>query len=137
MEATVLDNVSINPWISGTIGRTGMSGYTEEGDLSGEVRRTGYTQAEMRLGLTAVAELSAQTSLSGTLEVAHRLGTAPAAKGQVVGRFDFGLGGGTQGSSWARARLDLDHQIAESIRFSGSLYAATQGQDAAFRVRWG
>jgi hypothetical protein len=34
------------------------------------------------------------------------------------------------GATWARAGIDLDHQITEAVRLSGSLHAATQGQDA-------
>jgi probable HAF family extracellular repeat protein len=130
-DAAVLGKVSINPWISGAIGRTDMGGYTESGGaFPARFDAQGVVQGEVRLGVTAEAELSPQTTLSGTLEVAHRGGDAVAANGQVLGLFDFGLGGGTTGATWARAGVDLDHRITESVRFSGSLHAATQGQDA-------
>ena len=130
-DAAVLGNVSINPWISGAIGRTEMGGYVESGGaFPARFDAQGVVQGEVRLGVTAEAELSPQTTLSGTLEVAHRGGDAVAANGQVPGLFDFGLGGGAMGATWARAGLDLDHQITEAVRLSGSLHAATQGQDA-------
>lgn len=130
-EAAVLGNVSINPWISGAIGGTDMGGYTESGGaFPARFDAQGVVQGEVRVGVTAVAEISSQTTLSTTLEVAHRSGDAVAASGQVLGLFDFGLGGGAVGATWARAGIDLDHQITEAVRLSGSLHAATQGQDA-------
>lgn len=130
-DALVFSNVSVNPWISASIGRTDIGGYTEQdGAFPAQFNAQQIVQSEVRLGVTAVAELTPQTTLSGTLEVAHRSGTAPAANGQVAGLFDFGLGGGNFGSTWARAGLDLDHQLTDAVRISGSLHAATQGQDA-------
>ena len=130
-DALVFGKVSINPWISGSIGRTDIGGYTEQGGaFPAQFNGQQIVQSEVRLGVTAVAELTPQTTLSGTVEVAHRSGTAPAANGQVVGLFDFGLGGGNFGSTWARAGLDLDHQLTDTVSISGSLHAATQGQDA-------
>lgn len=130
-DALVFGNVSINPWISGSIGRTDIGGYLEQGGaFPAQFNGQQIVQSEVRLGVTGVAELTPQTTLSGTVEVAHRSGTAPAANGQVVGLFDFGLGGGNFGSTWARAGLDLDHQLTDTVSISGSLHAATQGQDA-------
>ncbi|WP_332699590.1 autotransporter outer membrane beta-barrel domain-containing protein, partial [Devosia sp.] len=131
-EALVFSSVSINPWASVSVGRTDIGGYTEQGGaFPAQFNGQQIVQSEVRLGVTAVAELTPETRLSGTLEVAHRSGTAPAANGQVAGLFDFGLGGGGLGSTWARAGLDLDHQLTDTVRFSGSLHAATQGQDAS------
>lgn len=130
-DALVFSNVSINPWVSASIGRTDIGGYTEQGGaFPAQFNAQQIVQSEVRLGVTGVAELTPQTTLSGTLEVAHRSGTAPAANGQVAGLFDFGLGGGNFGSTWARAGLDLDHQLTDTVGISGSLHAATQGQDA-------
>jgi probable HAF family extracellular repeat protein len=130
-DALVFSNISINPWVSASIGRTDIGGYTEQGGaFPAQFNGQQIVQSEVRLGVTAVAELTPATTLSGTVEVAHRGGTAPAANGQVAGLFDFGLGGGSFGSTWARAGLDLDHQLTDAVRLSGSLHAATQGQDA-------
>jgi probable HAF family extracellular repeat protein len=131
-DALVLGNVSINPWVSGSIGRTDIGGYMEQGGaFPARFNSQQIVQSEVRLGVTAVAELTPQTTLSGTVEVAHRSGTAPAASGQVAGLFDFGLGGSNFGSTWARAGFDLDHQFTDTVSISGSLHAATQGQDAS------
>jgi probable HAF family extracellular repeat protein len=131
MDAAVLGNVSINPWISGAIGHTSMGGYTESGGaFPARFDAQATTQGEVRVGVTAEAELSPQTTLSTTLEVAHRSGGAPGASGQVLGLFDFDMGGGNQGATWARAGLDLDHAISEDLSLSGSVHVATHGQDA-------
>ena len=130
-DAAVLGNVSINPWASVSVGRTDIGGYLEQGGaFPAQFNGQQMVQSEVRLGVTAVAELTPQTTLSGTVEVAHRSGTAPAANGQVAGLFDFGPGGGNFGSTWARAGLDLDHHLTDTVSISGSLHAATQGQDA-------
>jgi probable HAF family extracellular repeat protein len=131
MDAAVIGNVSINPWISGAIGHTSMGGYTESGGaFPARFDAQAMTQGEVRVGVTAEAELSPQTTLSTTLEVAHRSGGAPGASGQVLGLFDFDMGGGNQGATWARAGLDLDHAISEDLSLSGSVHVATHGQDA-------
>ncbi|MBJ3783504.1 autotransporter domain-containing protein [Devosia sediminis] len=131
LDAAQFGNVSINPWISGALGRTDMGGYTESGGaFPARFDGQSQVQGEVRLGVTAEAELSPQTTLSGTLEVAHRSGGAPGASGQVLGLFDFSQGGGSHGATWARAGLDLDHAISEDLSLSGSVHVASQGQDA-------
>ena len=67
--------------------------------------------------------------MSTTFEVAHRSGTAPAAKGTVDELFAFNLGGGTYGQTWARLGLELDHALTENLALSTSLHLASNGRD--------
>jgi hypothetical protein len=131
LEAATIGNTTINPWASVAVGRTDVAGYVESGGpFPARFDGQSLLSHEVRLGLTAVTEFSATTTLSTTLEVAHRNGTAPAARGNVVGLFDFSLGGGQLSQTWARIGADLDHQISDNAAISLSLNAATSGRDA-------
>jgi hypothetical protein len=83
----------------------------------------------LRIGLTAITELSSQTSLYTTLELAHRTGTAAAAVGTVPGLFHFALGSGSYAQTWARVGMELDHKVNESLSFSASAHLASNGRD--------
>ncbi len=132
LEAATIGNTTINPWASVAVGRMDAAGYVESGGpFPARFDGQSLVSHEVRLGLTAVTEFSDTTTLSTTLEVAHRSGTAPAAKGNVVGLFDFSFGGGQQSQTWARIGADLDHQIGDDATISLSLNAATSGQDAS------
>jgi probable HAF family extracellular repeat protein len=132
LEAAVIGNTSINPWASVGIGRMHVDGYVENGGPF-PARFDGQSLAsyEVRLGVTAVTQFSASTSLSTTFEVAHQSGDAASANGNVTGLFDFSLGGGRQSETWMRIGADLDHKISENVALSVSLNAATQGRDAS------
>ena len=128
--AAQIGNTSINPWVSVAAGRQHIAAFTETGgSFPAHFDAQTLGMAEVRLGVAAVTELSAQTTLTTSFEVVHRGGNAPAAKGNVIGLFDFSLGGGTQSATWLRAGLDLDHQIADNVALSGSVHAATNGRD--------
>ena len=132
LEAAVIGNTSINPWVSLGAGRLHVDGYTESGGPFPAVfSPQTLSHVDARLGVTAITELSAQTRLSTTFEVAHRSGDAPAAAGNVIGLFDFSLGGGNSSSTWVRIGAELDHKINDNVSLSGSLHAATQGRDAS------
>ncbi|MGB3338735.1 MAG: autotransporter domain-containing protein [Devosia sp.] len=132
LEAASIGNTTINPWASVAVGRTEVGGYIESGGpFPAQFDARSLVSHEVRLGVTAVTEFSDTTTLSTTLEVAHRAGTAPSASGSVMGLFDFNLGGGSQGQTWARIGADLDQKIGENAMLSLSVHAATQGQDAS------
>ena len=130
LEAARIGNTAINPWASVAFGRQHIGAFTESGGpfpAHFDAQTLGMT--EMRLGVAAVTEFSAQTTLTTTFEVVHRNGDAPAAKGNVIGLFDFSMGGGARSATWLRAGLELDHQIADNLALSGSVHAATNGRD--------
>ena len=130
LEAATLGNTSINPWASVAVGRQQIGAFTESGGpFPAHFDAQTLGMAELRLGLAAVTTLTAQTTLTTTFEVAHRSGDAPKASGTVVGLFDFSLGGGTQSATWARAGLELDHQVNQATTISASIHAATNGRD--------
>ena len=130
LEAAVFGNTTINPWASASLGVLHVDGYTESGGPFPAVfQAQGLAHADIRFGVTAVTELSTQTRLSTTFEVAHRTGTAVAATGTVPGLFDFALGGGSQGQTWARVGAELDHAVSEDLAFSTSLHLASNGRD--------
>jgi len=89
------------------------------------------------VGITAVTEFSAATKLSTTLEVAHRSGTGAAATGHVPGLFNFSLGGGTYGQTWARVGAELDHKVNENLSLSASTHLASNGRDPNLAVSAG
>lgn len=130
LNAAEIGNTSLSPWISASMAKLHVDGYSETG---GSFPATFAAQTlghgEVRAGLSAVTSFSSQTSLATTFEVAHRAGTAPSATGQVHGLFNFGLGGGTQGKTWVRVGAELDHAISESLAASGSIHLATAGGD--------
>lgn len=128
--AAVIGNTSINPWASFAAGRTHVDGYTESGGpFPATFASQGQDLREARLGVTAVTQLSQQSTFSATLEVAHRGGDAPTASGSVPGIFDFSLGGGSQHQTWARLGADFDHRITENAAFSLSTHLASNGRD--------
>jgi len=130
LEAAVLGNTSLNPFASLAFGGLHVDGYSESGGPFPAVfDAQNLTHADIRMGVTAVTELSAQTRLSTTLEVAHRTGTAPAAKGHVPGLFDFALGGGSYAHTWARAGVELDHALTSNVSLSASTHLASYGRD--------
>ena len=128
--AAVIGNTSINPWASFAAGHTHVDGYTESGGpfpATFESQDLGLREA--RLGVTAVTQISEQSTFSATLEVAHRGGTAPSASGSVPGIFDFNLGGGNKGETWARLGADFDHELTDNAALSLSTHVATDGRD--------
>lgn len=130
LNAAQLGNTSINPWASMAFGRQHIAGFTESGGpFPAHFDAQTRGMAEVRLGVAAVTEFSAETSLTTTLELVHRGGDGAAAKGNVAGLFDFSLGGGASGSTWVRAGLELDHKLTDSAALSGSVHAATNGRD--------
>ncbi|KKB84375.1 hypothetical protein VW29_10445 [Devosia limi DSM 17137] len=138
LEAAVIGNTSINPYASLGFGGLHVNGYTETGGPFPAVFSAQTTgNADIRLGVTAVTEFSTQTKLSTTLEVAHRAGTAAAAAGNVVGLFDFSMGGGTYSQTWARVGAELDHAISDNLSMSTSLHLASNGRDPSFAASAG
>lgn len=136
--AAQLGNTSINPYVSASLGHLHVDGYSESGGpFPASFDAQDLTHGEVRLGVTAITELSAQTKLSSTFEVAHRSGTAAAAVGQVDGLFGFSLGGGSYGQTWLRAGLELDHKINDQLSLSGSVHAASYGRDPSVAVSAG
>lgn len=130
LEAASFGNTTINPWALVAFGRQHIAAFTESGGpFPAHFDAQSLGTAEVRLGVAAVTTLSAQTTLTSTLELAHRGGDAPAAKGNVIGLFGFNMGGGQYGATWLRAGLELDHQISDTIALSGSVHAATNGRD--------
>lgn len=130
LEAAQIGNTTINPWASVAFGRQHIAAFTESGGpFPAHFDAQTLGMAEMRLGVAAVTEFSAQTKLTTSFEVVHRSGDAPAAKGDVIGLFDFSLGGGTRSATWLRAGLELDHQITDNLALSGSVHTATNGRD--------
>lgn len=130
LAAAQIGNTTINPWASVAFGRQNIAAFTETGGpFPAHFDAQTLGMAEMRLGVTAVTEFSTQTALTTSFEVVHRSGDAPAAKGNVVGLFDFSLGGGMRSATWLRAGIELDHQIADNLALSGSMHAATNGRD--------
>jgi len=128
--AVVIGNTNINPWASFAAGHTHLDGYTERGGpfpATFESQDLGVREA--RVGVTAVTQISEQSTFSATLEVAHRGGTAPSASGSVPGIFDFNLGGGNKGETWARLGADFDHKLTDNAALSLSTHVATDGRD--------
>ncbi|ODT82070.1 MAG: hypothetical protein ABS76_09585 [Pelagibacterium sp. SCN 64-44] len=130
LEAAVIGKTSLNPFASLAIGGLHVDGYSESGGPFPAVfDAQNLTHADIRLGVTAITELSAQTRLSATLEAAHRAGTGAAAKGHVPGLFDFALGGGSQALTWARVGAEIDHALSSNVSLSASTHLASYGRD--------
>jgi probable HAF family extracellular repeat protein len=130
LELASLGNTTISPWTSVALGALHVGGYGETGGpFPATFDAQNLTHVDVRLGLVATTELSAQTTLSTTFEVAHRSGTAPRASGQVQGLFDFTLGGGAQNATWVRAGIEVDHKISDNAGLSASIHAASNGRD--------
>jgi probable HAF family extracellular repeat protein len=138
LEAAVIGNTSINPYASIAFGALHVDGYQESGGpFPARFDAQTYNHADLRLGVTAVTELSTETKLSTTLEVAHRTGRATAASGAVDGLFNFALGGGQYGQTWVRGGLELDHKITEGVALSGSVHLASNGRDPSLALSAG
>ena len=130
LDAATFGNTSINPWASFALGHNHVAGYAESGGpFPAMFDSQTLDLQEARLGVTAVTQISEQSTFSATLEVAHRSGSTPSANGTVPGIFDFSLGGGEAGATWARLGADFDHQITDSALFSLSTHVATDGRD--------
>ncbi|WP_323013331.1 autotransporter domain-containing protein [Devosia sp.] len=130
LEAAVIGKTSLHPFASLAIGGLHVDGYSESGGPFPAVfDAQNLTHADIRMGVIAVTELSTQTRLSTTLEVAHRTGTGAAAKGHVPGLFDFSLGGGSQAQTWARAGAEIDHALSSKVSLSASTHLASSGRD--------
>jgi probable HAF family extracellular repeat protein len=130
LEAAVVGNTSINPYASLAFGGLRVDGYAESGGpFPATFEAQNLRHADLRIGLTAITELSSQTSLYTTLELAHRTGTAAAAVGTVPGLFHFALGSGSYAQTWARVGMELDHKVNESLSFSASAHLASNGRD--------
>jgi len=143
LNAAVFGGTSVNPFVSFGLGKTHVDGFTESGGaFPARFDAQSNVSAEIRLGVAAVTEFNAQTSLTTSLEAVHRWGDAPAASGEVIGLFGFDLGGGKQSDTWLRVGAELDHQITSNATVSASVHAATQGRDASisgslgFRARF-
>ena len=93
--------------------------------------------ADIRVGVAAVTEFSTQTTLTTSVEVAHRSGTAAAAQGHVVGLFDFSLGGGNYSQTWVRAGAELDHKLTDELSLSASVHLASDGRDPSIAGSFG
>ncbi|NMA98004.1 MAG: autotransporter outer membrane beta-barrel domain-containing protein [Phyllobacteriaceae bacterium] len=138
LEAAVFGNTSINPYAALGLGSLHVNGYTESGGPFPAVfNAQTLGHADIRVGVTAVTTFSAQTKLSTTLEVAHRTGTAAGASGSVPGLFDFSVGGGSYGQTWARVGAELDHAINDSLSLSTSVHLATNGRDPSVSLSAG
>lgn len=132
LEAATFGNTTINPFASVALGRTHLGGYTETGGaFPASFNAQTNTTREVRLGLTAVSEISEQMTLSTTLEGVHRSGDSPSASGNVPGLFNFGLGGGGFGNAWVRAGAELDFRLSDAAVVSASFNLATAGRDAS------
>lgn len=130
LEAAAIGNTSLNPFASLAFGGLHVDGYSESGGPFPAVfDAQNLTHADIRMGITAVTEVSSQTRLSTTLEVAHRTGTGAAAKGHVPGLFDFSLGGGSQAQTWARVGAEIDHALSSNVSLSASTHLASYGRD--------
>jgi probable HAF family extracellular repeat protein len=138
LEAATVGSTTINPWMSLSLGAVHVDGYSEDGGpfpATFDAQRLAHM--DLRVGVTAVTELSAATTLSTTFEVAHRRGHAPEASGQVDGLFDFALGGGPSAQTWIRAGAELDHAIDENLAVSGSVHLASNGRDPSVAISAG
>lgn len=131
LDAAVLGNTSINPFASIGIGSVHLGGYTETGGpFPARFDAQTLTTREVRLGVTAVTEITQAVTLSTTLEAVHRHGDAPGASGQALGLFGLDLGGGTSSQTWLRAGAEIDYRVSESAVVSASFNAASAGRDA-------
>jgi probable HAF family extracellular repeat protein len=138
LNAAVLGNTSITPWTSIGLGTLHVNGFTEQGGpFPARFDAQNLAHVDVRLGVTAVTELSTQTSLSTTFEVAHRSGTGAKASGQVEGLFDFSMGGGQVSHTWVRAGAELDHKINDHLSLSGSVHLASSGRDPSLAASLG
>lgn len=138
LNAAVLGNTSITPWTSIGLGTLHVNGFTEQGGpFPARFDAQNLAHVDVRLGVTAVTELSTQTSLSTTFEVAHRSGTGAKASGQVEGLFDFSMGGGQVSHNWVRAGAELDHKINDHLSLSGSVHLASSGRDPSLAASLG
>jgi probable HAF family extracellular repeat protein len=138
LEAATIGNTTINPYASIGFGRTHVDGYTETGGPFPAVfNAQTVSHADIRLGVTAITHFSTQTSLSTTLEIAHRTGDAATASGTVPGAFDFSIGGGRYSQTWARVGAELDHKITDAVSLSTSAHLATNGRDPSLALSAG
>jgi probable HAF family extracellular repeat protein len=138
LEAAKIGSTSVNPWASVSFGALHVNGYRETGGpFPARFEAQNLQHGEVRLGLTAVTELSTQTKLSTSFEVAHRSGTAALAQGQVDDLFNFAIGGGTYASTWVRTGLELDHAITDAVALSASVHLATSGRDPTVALSGG
>jgi hypothetical protein len=130
LEAARLGQTSLNPWTSVSFSRQHIAGYTEvSGPFPARFDAQSVTSTEVRLGLSAVTELNSSVTLTTSVELAHRASTAPSAKGQVVGLFDFNLGAPNHSSTWVRAGMALDYRFADNVALAGTLHVASNGRD--------
>lgn len=128
--AATLGNTTINPWVSLAHGALHVQGFTESGGpFPARFDAQTLTSTDFRAGVTAETAISSQTTLSTTFEVAHRSGGAPAAAGNVIGLFDFSLGGGSYAQTWARVGAELDHKVNDALAVSASIHLASSGRD--------
>lgn len=133
LDALTLGSTRINPYGAFGISSTQLAGYTETGGaFPAQFNAQTITTHEVRLGVTAVTELSEAATLSTTVEAVHRSGDAPGANGQALGLFGFALGGGNSSQTWVRAGTEIDFRISEGAVVSASLNAASAGRDATF-----
>ena len=131
LDAATLGNTSLNPFASVGISSVHVDGYSEAGGAF-PARFDGQTMTsrEVRLGVTAVTEITQAATLSTTLEAVYRGGDVPGTSGTVPGVLGFDLGGGTGSDIWVRAGAELDFAITDSAAISASFNAATAGGDA-------
>lgn len=133
LDAATFGGTSIDPFASVALGRTHLDGYTETGGaFPARFEDQDNTMREVRLGVTAVTELTQALTLSTTLEAVHRSGDSPRVEGSVPGVFGFDLGGGELSRNWVRAGAEIDYRVGDNAVISASFNAATAGRDATF-----
>lgn len=133
LDAATFGSTSINPFASVALGRTHLDGYTETGGaFPARFDDQDNTMREVRLGVTAVTEITQALTLSTTLEAVHRSGDNPGSSGSVPGIFGFDLGGGDLSRNWVRAGAEIDYRVGDNALISASFNAATAGRDASF-----
>lgn len=122
---------SLTPYAALTTTRTTNKGYTETGGgFPARFEGQKHSALEGRVGLAGGHVLNASTRLRGSLEAAHRFdGRGPSMAGQSLGLFSFNEKGASTRKTWARAGVDLDHQLGKNTLVSVSVHAATQGED--------
>src|SRR3546814_8548167 len=114
LQAAQIGNTSFNPYASIGFGHVHVDGYAETGGpFPARFDAQNLSTADIRFGLTAGREFSAQSTLSTTFEVGHASGTAAAAKGSVEGRLASNIGGGSNGPTWRRAGLAPAQKVNE------------------------
>ena len=133
LEAASLGATTFSPWAAFTLSHTNVDGYTEQGGaFPARFDAQAHTAAELRVGLSAKRPITDATTLTGTIEAAHRFdATGLASSGETLGLFAFNLPGQAQNQTWLRVGADLEHKFSASAAGSLSLHASTNGQDAA------